>query len=968
MFDNGTELEQADAWCESNCRESPDWMMNADPVTHEEVVDYSIGDRVTLDGNSACIVNKFHHSVAGITSAFYAVDFQDGVTSYEVVRPAQLDLLERASPWCNDDELLCTALCKEEGFCCNNPNVGSNQLLSCAQACMIRARGADEDACKDTCSAQITSRGCSREVNGHMYTMCSSCTDLSDSCPHGVQDHQHACHAGCAVTKERETCHIQPQDTCGEPGELCYFDPTCSDDTSVVYFGGLGCNAGGAAWNCRFCGFTSAGGITYPNCPIMEKALCTPTAHYSRADLFGDTERQRTAHICSSFWSINTCGQEREDLPCTEDGECTPADCPSRQASDGRCRNSGVVQGVSSGKCRWIGPEPVRCERTECTESIWLTEASNGRGTCGTQIEWVQDNENGMSELTDACTRVAQQDETPECAPCGPPSPLSPPPLLPVSCWDEARPGSTPGYTLAEKASASLEHCKHLCRAEESCKSVTFSASAHSCRLIDRRALAVLTADDAVVTNFNYALCFSPPVAGRSSGNLLGKRKAATHEACQRLCRKHPKCKSITFRATEILQGSAGTCVLMKAFYEGNFHNARASDQHNPHVSNFYFDNYCQHGVVSTNSFNTLSATTSAVNFQVCCDASCGTCGGHGCSQRNGGADACCISKIGASAIECIEVDQTRCIVPNVDNGEEACEGHGYAKDRCEEVGCCQYRECPIGDGSGECHSAVGQAECTPVEFYSEVEDLGLDRCSAAKCPAATFDNGEGTASAPTCESCYQLQPPCDDCVCPEFTAEIQAACTAACLAPTSGGMWDQVGSGWRLVRRIKAGYRWHPSTDRLSGVAVYGNKPAMFASTSDETFSVDFGEFDQFLFSTGDEAKWLVATKDAVLGTTMPEGFRASYANEARGILLSSMNDAAYTAKWYNRAASLEDPWVSLTDHEIAISAGNVLCTPPRLALAPTQHHAAAHAPLPAQPPRGPSAPRTPPPRFHRR
>ena len=145
----------------------------------------------------------------------------------------------------------------------------------------------------------------------------------------------------------------------------------------------------------------------------------------------------------------------------------------------------------------------------------------------------------------------------------------------------------------------------------------------------------------------------------------------------------------------------------------------------------------------------------------------------------------------------------------------------------------------------------------------------------------------------------------------------MQAACTAACLTPASSGMWDQVGTGWTLVRRVKPGETWHPSTDRLRGTDTYGNKPAIFASTSDETFSVPFGEFDQFLFSTGDEAKWLVASKNAVLGDPTacvvqnpPNNFDRSiaafgrrltaaagamechtgYANEARGILFSSL------------------------------------------------------------------------------
>ena len=298
-------LDDADAWCDSNCRDSPPWLLNAEPVTHqdgsvtqEEVVAYSVGDRVEIDGNSACVVNAFHHTVGGVTTAFYALDYHDGVTSYEVVRGRVLTMLEHASPWCTDDELLCHALCKEEGFCCNDPNVGSNQLLSCAQACMIRARGTGEDECKATCSEQDVSRGCFREVNGHTYSMCQSCADLDDTCPHGVQEHSHACHAGCAVAKERETCDFEPKDTCGGPGELCFYDPSCSDASSPVYFGGLGCNAGGAAWNCRYCGFTTAGGVSYPNCPIAESPLCLPTAHYNRTDLYSEEERARTALIC----------------------------------------------------------------------------------------------------------------------------------------------------------------------------------------------------------------------------------------------------------------------------------------------------------------------------------------------------------------------------------------------------------------------------------------------------------------------------------------------------------------------------------------------------------------------------------------------------------------------------------------------------------------------------------------------
>ena len=57
-------------------------------------------------------------------------------------------------------------------------------------------------------------------------------------------------------------------------------------------------------------------------------------------------------------------------------------------------------------------PHQVHCERTECTEAVWASQASNGYGTCGAQIEWVQANIPGMGELTAACTYVGQQAST----------------------------------------------------------------------------------------------------------------------------------------------------------------------------------------------------------------------------------------------------------------------------------------------------------------------------------------------------------------------------------------------------------------------------------------------------------------------------------------------------------------------------------------------------------------------------
>ena len=106
----------------------------------------------------------------------------------------------------------------------------------------------------------------------------------------------------------------------------------------------------------------------------------------------------------------------------------------------------------------------MHCERPQCTEAVWQTQASNGYGTCGAQIEWVQANVASVGgQLTEACTYVAEQASTPECAPCGPPTALSPPPSPPpVSCWSEERPGSTAGDAIAEHHSSSLEHFTYL--------------------------------------------------------------------------------------------------------------------------------------------------------------------------------------------------------------------------------------------------------------------------------------------------------------------------------------------------------------------------------------------------------------------------------------------------------------------------------------------------------------------------
>eukprot|EP00966_Prymnesium_polylepis_P278748 6439651-Prymnesium_polylepis.1 len=57
------------------------------------------------------------------------------------------------------------------------------------------------------------------------------------------------------------SCTSEPAAVCAGPAEPCYQDPDCNS-------GGLGCNAGGAGQQCRFCGFKPPlQKEAYPPCP-----------------------------------------------------------------------------------------------------------------------------------------------------------------------------------------------------------------------------------------------------------------------------------------------------------------------------------------------------------------------------------------------------------------------------------------------------------------------------------------------------------------------------------------------------------------------------------------------------------------------------------------------------------------------------------------------------------------------------
>ena len=58
---------------------------------------------------------------------------------------------------------------------------------------------------------------------------------------------------------------------------------------------------------------------------------------------------------------------------------------------------------------------------------------------------------------------------------------------------------------------------------------------------------------------------------------------------------------------------------------------------------------------------------------------------------------------------------------------------------------------------------------------------------------------------------------------------------------------------GWRLVRYLPPCDHWHPAIDHLAGTERYGNP----AGSGGEAWTVPFGDFDEFLFATGDCTRW---------------------------------------------------------------------------------------------------------------
>jgi hypothetical protein len=204
-------------------------------------------------------------------------------------------------------------------------------------------------------------------------------------------------------------------------------------------------------------------------------------------------------------------------------------------------------------------------------------------------------------------------------------------------------------------------------------------------------------------------------------------------------------------------------------------------------------------------------------------------------------------------------------------------------------------------------------------------------------CVAGTFSAVVGATVASTCATCVagkyaaaSASTVCTDCP----AGKISAAGATACSDCEAGKFSSDVGysaplgpscapasAGWKLVRRTQRGRAWHTATDNCFGSEAYGIPTT--DSTADTTFSVSFEEtvpgYDELLFATGDCQVWLITTKNAIGGPFNGE----YYGRQKRQILKSSINANPYTAEWLNRRERPEDPWISVIDHDSAISAG---------------------------------------------
>jgi hypothetical protein len=112
--------------------------------------------------------------------------------------------------------------------------------------------------------------------------------------------------------------------------------------------------------------------------------------------------------------------------------------------------------------------------------------------------------------------------------------------------------------------------------------------------------------------------------------------------------------------------------------------------------------------------------------------------------------------------------------------------------------------------------------------------------------------------------------------------------------------------NGWRLVRFLPpTSSVWYSGNDNLEGTRQLNHATRLMT----QEWTVLFGTFNEYCFSTLNFAHWLYCTKDAVTG--------AFYDNSLRPILKSSTSNVPYSSRWYNRQGNSEDPIISIGHYD---------------------------------------------------
>jgi len=165
---------------------------------------YSLEDVVYPDvpGKDACTIETAYPS----TNAYYTAhmaplpeDAKGGpVATCVGLAPKATVTTQSASDYC-------AAQCQAAGFCCNDWRKGSNQMISCAQACMMRSKGSKASeltAANGGMCKRHGQSGCSVTVASVTYGFCSSCSDLkpgNPKCSFGVASPE-ACDFGATLS------------------------------------------------------------------------------------------------------------------------------------------------------------------------------------------------------------------------------------------------------------------------------------------------------------------------------------------------------------------------------------------------------------------------------------------------------------------------------------------------------------------------------------------------------------------------------------------------------------------------------------------------------------------------------------------------------------------------------------------------------------------------------------------------